>query len=272
MDCSAAKSSLYAYVDGELAAGPRGDLERHLAACRACQRLAELELAFREVYVERLRPEAAPAAVRKRVQEALAALRTQERRAAPRRWRWRLALGAAALLLLAAGAGLGQALRDYLGARHVLVQLAEAAVEQHQRLVREDLPPDITGVSPKRAEEWFRKRLPFNVQLPELRTEGLTFLGGRISHLREVDVAALEYRVDGSHVSLFIIPEDAYARLRVSDRPRFKAIRHRGYDVVVWRSHGAGYALVSEIGGRSCLVCHRTDEKLGPLPEGSAHR
>jgi len=36
----------------------------------------------------------------------------------------------------------------------------------------------------------------------------------------------------------------------------------------VWASHGAAYSLVSEIGGRACLVCHSREEKLD-LPTGS---
>jgi hypothetical protein len=84
-------------------------------------------------------------------------------------------------------------------------------------------------------------------------------------------VAALEYQVEGNNVSLFIIPEEGYRRLQLKDRPRFKVISHRGYDVVIWRSQGAGYTLVSEIGGRACLVCHGPQEKLEPLPRPSAH-
>ena len=49
-------------------------------------------------------------------------------------------------------------------------------------------------------------------------------------------MAALEYRVDGNNVSLFIIPEEAYRQLRLNDKPRFKVVSHRGYDVVIWRS------------------------------------
>jgi anti-sigma factor (TIGR02949 family) len=271
MNCNAAKSHLYAYVDGELAPDRRQALERHLAGCEGCRRLAELEVAFQEAYVRRLRPDPAPETLRARVREVLAALppRLPARR---RRWRRRVGLGAAALALLAAGAGLGLGIQSYLASRRVLVQLAEAAVEQHQRLVREELPADVRGVSPQQAADWFRQRLPFNVQLPDLQTERLTFVGGRISHLRGVEAAALEYRVEGRYVSLFIIPEDAYARLGVSDKPRFKTISHRGYDVTIWRSHGAGYALVSEIGGRSCQVCHAEGEPPGAGPAGPAHQ
>jgi anti-sigma factor RsiW len=182
-----------------------------------------------------------------------------------------LSLGVAALVLIGVGVGAGVALQSYLATRTTLADLADAAVEQHQKLVRDLLPPDIKDVSPRAAEEWFRKRLAFNVSLPDLKTERLQFLGGRISHLRDVEVAALEYQVDANNVSLFIIPEEAYRRLRLNDKPRFKVVSHRGYDVVIWRSQGAGYTLVSEIGDRACLVCHAPDEKLEPLPRPSAH-
>jgi hypothetical protein len=39
-------------------------------------------------------------------------------------------------------------------------------------------------------------------------------------------------------------------------------VNRHGYDVIVWSSHGVAYALVSEIGGRSCAVCHAPGEKL----------
>lgn len=270
MTCSAAKSQLYAYVDDELAPETRWELERHLAGCEGCRRLAELEFAFREAYVERFRPDQAPERLRRQVRDTLAVLRRRDLRPRARRWPRRAALLLGAVGLLVAGALLGVAVERYLGTRAVLVELAEAAVEQHQRLAREELPADIGGVTPQQAAEWLRQRLPFNVQLPDLRTEGLTFLGGRISHLRGIEAAALEYRIDGSNVSLFILPEEAYARLGVSDT-RFRTFSHRGYDVVIWRSHGAGYALVSEIGGRSCQVCHAPGDPL-EAAGGSPHR
>ena len=49
-------------------------------------------------------------------------------------------------------------------------------------------------------------------------------------------------------------------------------LNHRGYDVIIWRQHGTGYALVSEIGNRSCLVCHSSEEILdAPLEPLTPH-
>lgn len=271
MDCSTAKSRLFPYVDGEVTPEIRGEIDAHLARCGACRRLLDLEVAFQEAYVDRFRPDPAPEPVRERVTALLRELCHGRSAARGRRRLSRSVLGVGAGLLVAVGLGAGMGLQSYLGARTTLAELADAAVEQHQKLVRDLLPPDIKDVSPKVAEEWFKKRLAFNVSLPDLKTERLHLLGGRISHLREVEVAALEYRLDGNNVSLFIIPEDAYRQLRLNDKPRFKVVSHRGYDVVIWRSQGAGYTIVSEIGDRACLICHAADEKLEPLPRPSAH-
>jgi|GEM_PF-633767 len=263
MDCDTAKSQVFPYVDGELPAEPRSAMEAHLAGCQTCRLVVEHESLFRETYVTRLRPDPAPPALREKVARLLAGLAgpavpapAARRRALP----WRHAL--VAVLLLAVGLVAGMKLAVVRERGDMLTRLADASVDQHQKLVRGLLPPDIVGVSPKTAEEWLRKRLDFNVTVPELTGRDVTLLGARISHLDSVEVAALEYQLDRKHVSLFVIPEEAYKRLGLNEKPKFKTLRHRGYDVIVWRHHGTGYTLVSEIGGRSCLVCHSPDDRV----------
>src|SRR4029077_19263733 len=115
-----------------------------------------------------------------------------------------------------------------------LMRLADASVEQHQKLARGTLPPDIQHVTPKTAEQWFKGRLNFNVSLPELTGQELTLLGGRVSNLRDLEVAALHYQVEGKDVSLFIMPLDKYTGLGLSESPKFKMVTRQGYDVIVW--------------------------------------
>jgi anti-sigma factor RsiW len=260
MNCDVATSQVFPYVDGELSPALRDDMKAHLAGCPSCRRLVEQEVTFRDAYVSQLRPDPAPPYVRENVHRLLATL--AQERPARRTWRAPWAVAAAAMLLLAVGVGVGMNVKTMAERRSMLAELTEASVEQHQQLARGVLPPDITGVSIKAAEEWLRGRLDFNVSLPEPNNAHLSLVGARISHLANVQVAAVEYQLDHRHVSLFVIPEEAYARLGLSEKPKFKALSHRGYDVIIWRQHGVGYALVSDIGNRSCQVCHAPDERL----------
>ena len=261
MACSPLERRLAEYLDGELTGEPARWVEEHVQSCPACGHRVELERAFREIYVAPLRPDEAPAALRERVTRLVAEVAAAPE---PRDSRWvrrvpgrraALAAGLAALVLVgAAGAFIlswGQR-----AAAASLVRLADASVEQHQKLARGVLPLDIARVTPKEAERWFDQKLNFNVELPELNGEHLTFVGGRIAHLDGAEVAALEYRVDDQGVSLFVMPAEHYDRLGLKPEPRFRMLNRHGYDVIVWKSHGVAYALVSEIGGRSCAVCH----------------
>jgi anti-sigma factor (TIGR02949 family) len=261
MNCDLAKSHVFPYVDGELTRELREEMNAHLSGCAACRRLVDQERAFQGAYVARLRPDPAPPELRQKVDRLLDGLVVAEHR----RRRMRSApwiYVAAAAVLLAVGVTVGVGVQSVRQRSHMLAELAEASVDQHQKLVRGVLPPDIAGISPKAAEHWFRKRLDFNVSLPELNSADLQLRGARISHLANIEVAALEYQLDQEHVSLFIIPEDAYKRLGLSEKPKFKVLSHRGYDVIIWRHHNSAYTLVSEIGARACLVCHSPGDKV----------
>jgi anti-sigma factor RsiW len=272
MNCDRAKSQIFPYVDAELVRELRPEMEAHLAVCPSCRRLVEHELTFRDRYVARLRPDPAPAQLRESVDHLLGGLVGVPVATRRQRWGAWIASGMAALLLLGLGIALGAGLQSMRHRADMLAELTEASVEQHQKLANGQLPPDLIDGSPRTAEAWFRRRLDFNVTLPELKTTNLTLLGARISHLGSVPAAALEYRLDHRNVSLFVIPDEAYRRLGLSEKPKFKRLNHRGYDVIIWRQHGTGYTLVSEIGTRSCLVCHSPEEKLDASFESVPHR
>jgi anti-sigma factor (TIGR02949 family) len=271
--CRAVQPRLFEYLDGEVPADQRPAVEAHLGTCPDCRHLVELERAFHEIYVTPLRPDPAPPATRERMARRLADLAVP-----PTPWWQRLrrrragaTAVAAALVAVAVLTALVVAWTRR-EASAAFLWLADASVEQHQKLARGLLPFDIARVSPKEAEQWFGTKLDFNVRLPELKDENLTFLGGRISHLRDIEVAALEYRVDQKNVTLFIMPSESYQRLGLQAEPKFKMVNRQGYDVIVWTAHGAAYALVSEIGERSCTVCHSAEEKLDVTLKSEVHR
>ena len=273
MICKVTRAEIFQYLDGELSHRERAQVQAHVRSCPDCSRLVKAERAFLATYLDRLRPDPVPESVRERVVQLLDAL--PSRQSSPfRSGRFRrLGVLAAMVALVVLGGVLGLTVREvWKGANASVIQLADASVDQHQKLARGLLPFDIAMASPRQAEEWFRSKVDFKVSIPDLRNEHLAFLGGRISHLSGVEVAALGYRVNDKNVSLFVIPDEQYRRLGLSETPKFKVVNRRGYEVIVWRSHGTGYALVSEIGAQPCLVCHSPEEKLELTPAPSARR
>src|SRR5436309_1748004 len=117
-------------------------------------------------------------------------------------------------------------------------------------------------------ERWFRQRVDFKVVLPNVKDPKVTLVGGRMSRFANAEAAAIEYHLDQRRVSLFIVGEEAYNRLALGESPRFKLIRQRGYDVIIWRHGATGYTMVSEIGVRACRECHAPDETL----DGASHK
>jgi len=169
-------------------------------------------------------------------------------------------MAAAVVLAIGLTLGLGPLASMQRGSR--LNGVAEASVDQHQKLVRGLMPPAIAGVSPRAVEDWFRQRVDFKVVLPDLKNPKITLVGARLSRLANADAAAIDYQLDQYRVSLFIIPEEAYNRLALGENPGFKLVQRRGYDVIIWRHGATGYTIVSEIGVRACHVCHSPDEKF----------
>ena len=262
MNCDTMKSQVFPYVDAELPTELRNEMESHLVECETCRRVVQQEFAFREVYITHLRPDPAPPQLRDKVTQLLAGLGAPPA-LARRPWYQVFLYTGAAVVLLAVGVTLGLRLGAVIERGNVLDEMAEASVEQHQKLSRGQMPPDITKVSPQAAEDWFRHRVDFKVSLPDLKSPNVALVGARMSRLANAEVAAIDYKLDRYRVSLFIMPEEAYNQLGLSEKPRFKILKRRGYDVIVWRHQATGYTLVSEIGSRACYVCHSPDEKFG---------
>ncbi len=273
MLCKQARARLFEYLDGELPDEERALLEDHFAGCWGCQRLVDLERSFADEYIAPLRPDPVPERLRARVLQMLDTVPV-----APA-WRWGRHLVAGGALFVAgllAGFGVQTGLTSdgvqlWRLDRSPLVHLAAASVEQHRKLALGTLPLDISEVTPRAAEEWFKARLNFNVNLPTLTRDDLNLVGGRIANLGDLEVAALHFKMDGRDISLFVIPFEKYRDLGIDAAPKFKMVTHQGYDVIVWASHGIAYSLVSEIGGRSCLVCHSREDRIDLPPGSRAH-
>jgi anti-sigma factor RsiW len=176
-----------AWVDGELDAVERAQIEEHVAACAVCAEQAESERRLREGLRRLPQPEP-PAGLEFVVRRGL----RQDRRARV----LRVALPLAASLLVA-----------FLWARATPSVLALQVARDHGHCYAlERLPAEVFADDIEPVAAWFRGR---GRELPPLPSSaaGLALVGGRFCPLIDRKVAHLYYRDAQRRVSLFVIPD-----------------------------------------------------------------
>ena len=239
MTCDQARLLLVDPAEGQPADEARA-LRDHLGGCPACAALEREERALSDLLETRLPGPAAPARLRRALEEQVA---RAEARAAPRaggsapRWRWAwpalaAATSAAALALWIAPRGPAP-----LGAP----ALAEEAVNDHLRALVAPRP-DVESGGPHQVRPWFEGRLDFAPPVPDLEAAGLRLRGGSLGYFRDRRAAVVHYQLRLHQVTLLVFPA---AGLALPDAPG-SAETTRGFHAVLWRSGGLGFALVSD--------------------------
>lgn len=176
--------ALHAYVDGELAADMRAEVEAHLRTdIEAAQRVEAwrrqndaLKAAFAEILDEPVPPRIVTA-LRKR----------------PARARFWLSIAAAGLALLMLGGAGGWYFSQDGGAR-LAASLADRALVAHEVYAPEVKHPVEVGAHDKaHLAAWLSKRLGHPLAVPDLSAEGYTLLGGRLLAGEDRPAAQLMY-------------------------------------------------------------------------------
>jgi anti-sigma factor RsiW len=266
MNCTQARHSLHAYLDGELAAADTLALEAHLVECAACREEFEALLASVETVRGASGLYEAPPSSRERVHHLVA-------RHQRLRW-WRMAM---AVSLLAIICGTYALVNQRRGPRD---PFAAFAAESHLRYARGAMPLDIRSDQPAAVAGWLSERLLFRLTLPNYpepsgQAKKYVLAGARLLQYGEDDVAYLAYRMDGRPISLLIassaqiVPKGG--SVYRSGGLTFHSTSSKELQTITWVDRGLSYALVSDlrsVGAESCVVCHGgagEDRKFAPL-------
>ena len=263
--CEAARRLLTAYVDGELLADERREVDAHLAGCPPCRNLLTEEVRLAAAIRDAIPREAAPSALRASVGRLL------ESPPARRATRSVAALAAAAALTAVALVPWGaRALRD----RPEPATPASAppfvtlAVDSHLRYADGRLPLEVRSARPEEVSRFFAGRLPFHLTLPAYpvgpgEQKFYELEGGRLVSLGNDYVAYVAYRMEGRPISLLVASEDdvkpSGRDVVRSGKLTFHLDAMAGLKIITWSDNGLTYALASDVsveGARSCLVCH----------------
>jgi len=237
MTCKIALSLIEPYLDGELDAAQKAEVEAHLDECANCpaayRRLSELGTDLRT-----LAPRyAAPEHLQRRV---LSAVRKEARPRQGRRFQPSNASALAASVLLAVSLGwnvkLLQSQRHTMG--NTTAEVAQDIDSSHVRSLIGAHLLDVPSTEQHTAKPWINGKLDYSPDVKDFATAGFPLIGGRVDYLDRRPVAALVYKRREHVINLFVWP---------SDSPVAAPEAANGFNLVTWNKAGMNYCAISDL-------------------------
>jgi anti-sigma factor RsiW len=234
MDCSEIKWLLEPYIDGELEAPRKLEVETHLAGCPTCKEEARAANTFGYSVHVNMPVYKAPPELRATIQAAL-------RKVSQSETEWisqlrRPLLYAAAILVVCL-----LSISTWMATSHDKYRkLIAQAISNHTHSLLADHLLDVTGSDQHIVKSWFTGNLDYSPPIPNLTESGYKLAGGRIDILENRPIAAIVYRHQDRVINEFVWPA-------VSGAIDFDVQAQQGYNLCGWNNSGMNYLIVSEL-------------------------
>jgi anti-sigma factor RsiW len=232
------EDELHAYVDNELPAERRGDVEAWLAArpedaarVQSWRTMAEMLHARYDSVLDEPVP--------KRLE--IDRLTSQ-----PRRWIYGAA--AAALLAFVAGGGVGWLAHGAAASPSALQSITSEALDAHRLYVVEVRHPvEVPGAERAHLQQWLTRRCGWKVHAPDLESAGLKLVGGRLLPGPAGPASFLMY--EGASGERFTV----YAAKAAVDATQMRYTSQGKDATLFWAERGVGF-VVAGAGDRDRLT------------------
>lgn len=252
MDCREARLLLLDAQRGQLPPDVREGLRAHLDACAVCARVDVEEQVLTELLEHRLPQHPASMALKRRL--------AAQWRVAPaprpswwRQWGIRLApaVAVSVVLLLALPVYLQH---NNAGGPEGTAGMVREAVNDYVRLLASAHPLDISSGGIHQVKPWFEGRLDFAPVVPFDGDQAFPLKGGAVGYFLDRKAAVFVYGRRLHTIALFVFRADGLPwptrGLEAMGSAHVSASVSRGFNVLLWRAHGLGYALVSDLDAR----------------------
>ena len=125
------------------------------------------------------------------------------------------------------------------------------AVNDHLRILSSRHPLDIESGGMHQVKPWFEGRLDFAPVVGFLGDQEFPLQGGAVGYFLDRKAAVFVFHRRLHAISLFVfraegLPWPTRGLTRVADAEAHATVA-RGFTVILWRSGGLGYALVSDV-------------------------
>jgi anti-sigma factor RsiW len=235
VQCRDLQAVLNAYSDGELDLVRHLQAEHHLAECAECAAREQSLRQLREAIAVAPLVHHAPDSLRTRVRSIVSVTtRPQSRRL------WPLilaatggAIAASALMAIVLAVWGSTALHDD--------RLADQLLAAHVRSLQVGHLTDVASSNRHTVKPWFRGKLDFSPQVPDLADHGFPLTGGRLDYAADRPVAALVYAHRQHVINLFVWAAS------VDDARTLRPAGRQGFHVRAWHQDGMAYGAVSDL-------------------------
>ncbi len=234
MNCALAVRMLDAYIDDELDAATAAEMTDHVASCPACARLHAQRVAMRSALRSTSLRYAAPAGLRKSIQNQIEKSERQKTPVHSMRWWQALTLaGATAVFGMWGGWWLAQPLAPEA--------LPELAVARHVASLGPAGPRiDVASSDRHVVRPWFQGRAEFAPMVRDLSGQGFELVGARLDQIADQQAVAIVYRLHSHIINVFCWR----GRGNVNEGEREGTIR--GFNVAIWSAGDLNLAAVSD--------------------------
>lgn len=241
MNCAECEILLHALIDNELDAGHAREVEAHVAGCSGCAEKLRNFRALRSAMAEAKLKEAAPAALRARIEAALP--RPPAQIISPRRF------SQSSRRNFFGGFAAGAVLSGALAASLVLTVfrtdqeqiIGDEAVSAHLRSLQAGHLTDVETSQQHTVKPWFNGKLDVAPPVIDLTAQGFTLVGGRLDEIDGETAAAIVYRRRQHIINLFV------SRRLDAERSGETGETRHGFNVRHWTGQGLDFWAVSDI-------------------------